>query len=1136
MKEYKHQNTAYHWVENLVLAFLGLYLLFLALRTTMFHLDIPWKLWSFFFYVLSALGMLQLVLMLAAEKAERSLLIRVILFALPVVLVWMLVFHSDGYPFLRCLAALTLGCVGIDYHKVLKLYVGVVGLAVLTAVICALGGAIPNLVYLQLARIRSAWGIQYTTDFASYLLFLSIMAWIAWPKLPDFIFLFPGIIGLLLSYFIAQSNTGVFCFAVYLILVLLHCLLRRHRLLTLQKLTDALCCAAFPVFGTGMLVLTWLYHMGNSFAIKIDKWNHSRLSLASKAFDEHGLTLFGTPFDQIGAGGSTFSNPNYNFVDCSYLMLLLRYGVVTLIVVTVLWVLMTRAAIKLNDRRLALGMALIAVHCISEHHFPELNYNILLILPFALFYAQLRPAGCSANDVCSSGVHTGWGLHPGTSAGKAILVTGSLFLVALALFGFCLISWFRTLCSIFRMDSGVYHQRALFAAVYVGLVFLLLCLIPAVYRVIHSLLSREKPALFPILVTVCSAAAMLAGVFVGNMLFRQTGSELYDVIKQEKPAIELVKNSGSMLYVDDYPAVYEKELRSVQTGLFNGEDLARLQNVSLITDIGNNANVLFNRGFLYAPVSDTHALYTNSQDTIAALTSSGYHLTGYYPVEDTVDLAHLGRWNGLTMTGDGGLYLDHNNPLAHGPELSLFSSAYTVDFSFRLPHDMKVSFGEGSVAAEIRISSWWGDTEVKDLDLLYSQFDEEGSCHISLTFRIPASSGVEFLIFPAEGASLVLCNIQYRQTPSYDTHSVYDQTGKIIHSSYYDLDGNPYYGNWGYQAVDYAYDDNRNIILERYYDETGEPVLCANGYSEIHRVYNRKKQLLHEEYLDTDGSPRVMSAGQSAVEYGYDEAGNCNYCRYYDCDGAPVMTSLGYCELHRTFNAEKNIVREEYFDEDGTSYYQSARYVAFEQEWENGSLRSRTYLDPFGYAVNRTDGYEKALWPVNDNGVAEVIFLDNDGNEVTIDGLNLARDIRFGADGWSAWFTPEPGIENSCFNIGSMNLGKKAEGDTYTCRVEIEFRDVSAENGYDFRFLTQGSQDGKWFTGNVWDGHLVSLQDAPEDGIYEYTSTVAVSGSMADVSTFNIGFRCDYWASGSFRVRSVKIERGDTATAWSPGL
>ena len=141
-----------------------------------------------------------------------------------------------------------------------------------------------------------------------------------------------------------------------------------------------------------------------------------------------------------------------------------------------------------------------------------------------------------------------------------------------------------------------------------------------------------------------------------------------------------------------------------------------------------------------------------------------------------------------------------------------------------------------------------------------------------------------------------------------------------------------------------------------------------------------------------------------------------------------------------------------------------------------------------------------------------------------------------GADGWSKWYISRIGMINATINIATMNLGDKAPGDEYTCQIEIEFRDVASIPGQCFSFYTQGATDDSWDVKNVWNMELLKFDDAPEDGIYRFTATQTLDDRMAAISKFNIGFRCDYWASGSFRVRSIKVEKGDTVSAWTPGL
>ena len=175
------------------------------------------------------------------------------------------------------------------------------------------------------------------------------------------------------------------------------------------------------------------------------------------------------------------------------------------------------------------------------------------------------------------------------------------------------------------------------------------------------------------------------------------------------------------------------------------------------------------------------------------------------------------------------------------------------------------------------------------------------------------------------------------------------------------------------------------------------------------------------------------------------------------------------------------------------------------------------------------------VWESGDT-CENVRFYDVYNNEVPIAGLNLARDISYGSDGWSDWQTPTYNAVNSCQNLGYVNLGEKYDGDVYTCQIEIEFKGVSASEGQTFGFWTEGAQYGKWITGNVWDGNLINLNGVPENGIYRFTSTRAISGDMQNISTFNIGFRCDYWGSGMYSVRDVKVEKGTMSSEWSPGL
>lgn len=76
-----------------------------------------------------------------------------------------------------------------------------------------------------------------------------------------------------------------------------------------------------------------------------------------------------------------------------------EYGGVYLLAMCVLWTWTTVKAIRGGNRKLALAMGVIAFHSVMEHHFTEVNYNILAVMPLAVYAAQ---AGAGRKKRCAA--------------------------------------------------------------------------------------------------------------------------------------------------------------------------------------------------------------------------------------------------------------------------------------------------------------------------------------------------------------------------------------------------------------------------------------------------------------------------------------------------------------------------------------------------------------------------------------------------------------------------------------------------------------------------------------------------------------------------------------------------------------
>ncbi len=282
-------------------------------------------------------------------------------------------------------------------------------------------------------------------------------------------------------------------------------------------------------------------------------------------------------------------------------------------------------------------------------------------------------------------------------------------------------------------------------------------------------------------------------------------------------------------------------------------------------------------------------------------------------------------------------------------------------------------------------------------------------------------------------------------------------------------------------------------------------IYTVHGTPSILKERNSLGQVIAITTLDITGNPVNNGGGYATVRYEYDINGNKTRMAYYDKDGGRAVLAAGYSMIEQEFDRE-------------------------------GFPLVRKYLSENETPCLRKDGFSEARWEKqNGSSVRNLALYAPNGETVPLDGINLAMDAE-GNNDWSEWKIPLYGVENSTFNIGCANLGEKAVGDFYTCQIEVEFSGVRATEGKQFLFRTQGEADGNWSIGNVWNYYLIHLTEIPKDGVYQFTSIVVLNENLANASMFNIGFRCDNWASGAFRVRNVKIEKGIVATAWSPGI
>lgn len=732
-------------LERLVLGLTGVYLALCALERTTFYLPVPpW----FQKLLLAALALLALARLPFVGLKRKEPWIGAALGA-----VYFMVYRADRYIFLPFMAVLTVALIDIDYRRILRVWVFATGGVLAAAVVAALAGGIENFVYYR-DGLRSSWGICYPTDLSSWVLFLVVMLWAAWDGLPDWAAMALCVPSALLALRITQSRNSLACSALLFLAIAYHAFegrfaIRAGRLKWMRRACDALLTAAFAAFAALSILMVAFYARGTAAGEGLNAFMSNRLQQAWLSYQEYGLTAFGSPLPQIGAGFSVFPQASERFVDSSYVLMLLRYGWVYLLAVCALWTWTVRRALRGGHRRLALAMGVIAFHSIMEHHFTEVNYNILVAMPLAAFAAA--PDGGRRRRAFAAG-------------GMARSAFAALLCLA-AWFGLpALLTRLRTVFQALLWQGG--GQSAMpVLAVLLGVAAALIGAVWALWRIAGAAVRRRRPGK----AAACALAACVAlgaGAYLwSDGVVSAAERESAALLEAEAPMLEpALSAAAGGVYAEILPEVYMRRFEGFRASALWGDDLSRLRGSTVLLEAGTEHPVFFLNGFHYAQISGVHALYTDDAAVARALAEAGCAVTDYFSAILQPDLGLEARLNALEVEERGVLLDGPGHSLAGGAYVDLYEGSYEARFTLRLDAAQAPAVAEARVC-RLRVRASWGQDVLAEQPVYLSQFDAEGSLTVAVPFSTAAAQGVDFQAIADEGWRLYVSDLCYYKLP-----------------------------------------------------------------------------------------------------------------------------------------------------------------------------------------------------------------------------------------------------------------------------------------------------------------------------------------------------------------------------------
>lgn len=363
--------------EQMYLLALTIFLLSESLGTTMF--SVPGSV-----YLLSkmlALGILGLKMALYGRYRITKLC-----FIVGMLLEVVMVYSSSTYQDPLMWMAFAVAASAVDFEKILKVYV-VVTFTVLMAAVLASGlGVIPNLQYQseEGRGIRNSFGSAYPTDFAAHIFFLMITVLYLSRRKFCWCYSFVCLVVAGMVYCFCNTRLDSICMILAALgYAVLYWHQRSPKLLKRKyQPVDSISrygIYSMPVAAIIMFLLSGFYTSENKILDMLNNWMSNRLSLGKRGLTEYPVTLFGQWVYMLG-NGRTEKLPSagkYFFIDCSYLYVFMRYGLIFLLIVLTVYVICCKKY-RMNQY-FVFTIALIALNCMIAHHLIDLAYN-----PFAL--------------------------------------------------------------------------------------------------------------------------------------------------------------------------------------------------------------------------------------------------------------------------------------------------------------------------------------------------------------------------------------------------------------------------------------------------------------------------------------------------------------------------------------------------------------------------------------------------------------------------------------------------------------------------------------------------------------------------------------------------------------------------------
>ena len=281
-----------------------------------------------------------------------------------------------------------------DARRVIFVTAAVTGFMLAFLVICSQTGLCIDYIFDETTRGRHGLGFGWTT-FAPiiYLFFVLQYAFLRQERMRFYEYLILLGIAVYL-YVMTDTNLTFFVTTAFLVFLFVEGFMK-NRWKIWSRLKWFWIALPLLLFLLTFLIFM-LYRWDDPFWIRINDFLHQRLLLGRYGIYRYGITAFGQPIEWHGYYITTPEVSDYNYIDCSYIQILLEFGVVFCLAAAAIYMNSMYCAVCSRNYYLVIVLAVVLLFSVLEPRLMNMTFNIFPLMAFL----KLDPQPAISPEFC----------------------------------------------------------------------------------------------------------------------------------------------------------------------------------------------------------------------------------------------------------------------------------------------------------------------------------------------------------------------------------------------------------------------------------------------------------------------------------------------------------------------------------------------------------------------------------------------------------------------------------------------------------------------------------------------------------------------------------------------------------------